>query len=183
MHKGNMDVKVRFIIAIICIAISKLYLHNCGLADNDKQEVNGTNALIYFRGGAVKLFNMNIKADNDIGFKTEFSDKLQHLIKTSSEQFGQGQSNVEYENAINNSSDIVNEIKANIELNTKMRYDDIVAKQETEKNLNEIIGLMEYKEVKQASNYLKNKRRVIIDQSSKNKELFNELLATSVASR
>ena len=175
MHKGNMDVKVRFTIAMICIAISKNYLHNCGLTDNEKQKVHSTNALIYFKGGVVKPFNMNIKADNDIGFKTEFSDKLKHFLKTSSEQFGyKGQSNIEYENAINNNSNIVNGIKANVELNTKMKFDDIVAKQKTDKNPNEIIGLMEYKEVKQASNYLKNQKGVLIDQSSKNKELFNK---------
>ena len=55
MHKGNMDVKVYFVIAIICIAIiSKHYLHNCGSISNNRQEVNGTNALIYFREGAVE---------------------------------------------------------------------------------------------------------------------------------
>ena len=181
MHKGNMDVKVYFVIAIICIAIiSKHYLHNCGSISNSRQEVNGTNALIYFRGGAVELFNMNIKTNNDIGLKTEFSDRLKHLLKTSSEQIEQGQSDAEYVNAISNSSDIIDGIRANIELNTKMEHDDIVAKQNTEKNLNEIIGLMEYDEVKQASNYLKNKRRVRLDQSSKNNKLFDKLLTTGV---
>ena len=55
MHKGKMDVKVYFIIAMICIAItSKHYLHNCGSTSNNRQKVNGTNALIYFREGAVE---------------------------------------------------------------------------------------------------------------------------------
>ena len=76
---------------------------------------------------------MNIKTNNDIGLKTEFSDRLKHLLKTSSEQIEQGQFDAEYVNAISNSSDIINGIRANIDLNTKMKHDDIVAKQNTEK--------------------------------------------------
>ena len=176
-----MNMKVHFIIAIMYIAIVFIpYLHNCESIRNDRQKVKGTNALIHFRRVAVELFNMNSETNDNIGPKTMFSDKLRYLLKTSSEQIKQGQIDAEYVNAINSSSNIIDEISANIELDSNMEHGDIVAKQNTEKNLNEIIGLMEYKDVKQASNYLKNKRRVVIDQSSKNKELFNKLLTTGV---
>ena len=36
-----------------------------------------------------------------------------------------------------------------------MKHDDIMVKRNTEENLNEIIGLMEYKEMRQASNYVR----------------------------
>ena len=74
----------------------------------------------------------------------------------------------------------MNKVKTEVELTTKVRHDDAVAIQKTENSLNEIIRLMEYNEVEQASNYLRNRRRVLIDQSCENKELFNELLATGV---
>ena len=101
-------------------------------------------------------------------------------MKISSEQIASGQSNAEYVSAINNSLDIINAIKTDVELDTKMKYNDIVTKQDTEKNLNEIIELMEHEKVKQASNYVKDKRRVTLDQSSGNSKLFDNLLTTGV---
>ena len=101
-------------------------------------------------------------------------------MKISSEQIASGQSNAEYVSAINNSLDIINAIKTDVELDTKMKYNDIVNKQDTEKDLNEIIELMEHEKVKQASNYVKDKRRVTLDQSSGNSKLFDNLLTTGV---
>ena len=180
MNEGNMIVKVHISIAMICFVILIRHLHNCERTNDNKQRVNGTNALIYFLGSAVELFNMNTELNNDTSLQTQLSVKLNQILKISSEQIAPGQSNAEYVNAISNSLDIIYEIKANTELNTRMEYDDIMAKQNTEKNLNEIIGLMEYKEVKQASNYLKSKKRVTLDQSSKNNKLFDKLLTTGV---
>ena len=110
---------------------------------------------------------MNTKLNNDTSLQTQFSVKLNQILKISSEQIAPGQSNAEYVNAIGNSLDILNEIKAITELSAKMKHDDIMVKRNTEENLNEIIGLMEYKEMRQASNYVRSKKRVILNIKSK----------------
>ena len=109
MHKDRMNIKVNLIIAISCIAIFRHHLHSFELTDKYKLRIHETNAFNHFRRRAMNSCNMNvetssIKADNSANSNTEFSDKLQHFIKTSNKQFGQykGQSNVEYRNAVTN---------------------------------------------------------------------------------
>ena len=102
---------------------------------------------------------MSIEQIDDSGSRTQFSAKLNQILTISSEQIASGQSNAEYASAINNSLDIMNAIKTDIELDTRMKYNDIVTKQNTDRNLNEIIELMEYEKVIQASNYVKNKKK------------------------
>merc|ERR1712198_378770 len=126
-------------------------------------------------------FNMSIEQIDDTGSRTQFSAKLNQILTISSEKIASGQSNAEYASAINNSLDIMNAIKTDIELDTRMKYNDIVSKQNTDRNLNEIIELMEYEKVMQASNYVKNKKRITLDQSSENSKLFDNLLATGVS--
>ena len=180
VNECNMIVKAYINIVMIYFVILIRHLHIHEKLNDNRQEVNCANALNFITGSAVRPFNMSTEQIDDIGSQTQFSAKLNQILKISSEQIAPGQSNAEYVNAISNSLDIIYEIKANTELNTRMEYDDIMAKQNTEKNLNEIIGLMEYKEVKQASNYLKSKKRVTLDQSSKNNKLFDKLLTTGV---
>ena len=176
-----MVIKVYINVAIIHFVILTRHLHSYEKLDDNGQEVNCTNALNFIAGSAVRPFNMSTEQIDDIGSQTQFSAKLNQILKISSEQIVSGQSNAEYVSAINNSLDIINAIKTDIELDTKMKYNDIVTKQDTEKNLNEIIELMEHEKVIQASNYVKSKRRVTLDQSSENSKLFDNLLATGVS--
>ena len=180
MNECNMIVKACINIAMIHFVILIRHLHIHEKLNDNRQEVNCANALNFITGSAVRPFNMSTEQIDDIGSQTQFSTKLNQILKISSEQIAPGQSNAEYVNAIGNSLDILNEIKANTELSAKMKHDDIMVKRNTEENLNEIIGLMEYKEMRQASNYVRSKKRVILDQSSTNNKLFNKLVTTGV---
>ena len=144
MNESNMIVKAYINIAMICFVILIRHLHIYEKLNDNRQKVNCANALNFIPGGAVEPFNMSTKQINDINPQTQFSTKLNQILKISSEQIASGQSNAEYVSAINNSLDIMNAIKTDIELDTRVQYNDIVTKQDTEKNLNEIIELMEH---------------------------------------
>ena len=180
MNECNMVIKVYINVAIIHFVILTRHLHSYEKLNDDRQEVNCANALNFIAGNSVRPFNMSIEQIDDTGSRTQFSAKLNQILTISSEKIASGQSNAEYASAINNSLDIMNAIKTDIELDTRMKYNDIVTKQDTEKNLNEIIELMEHEKVKQASNYVKDKRRVTLDQSSGNSKLIDNLSTTGV---
>ena len=181
MNECNMIVKACINVAIIHFIILIRHLHIHEKLKDNRQEVDCANELIFITGDPVKSFNMNTEQIDDIGSQTQFSTKLNQILKISSERIASGQSNAEYVSAINNSLDIMNSIKTDIELDTRVQYNDIVTKQDTERNLNEIIELMEHEKIIQASNYVKNKRRVTLDQSSENSKLFNNLLTIGVS--
>ena len=133
MNECNMVVKVYINIAMIHFVILIRHLHIHEKLNDNGQEVNCANALNFIPGSAVRPFNMSTEQIDDIGSQTQFSAKLNQILKISSEQIASGQSNAEYVSAINNSLDIINAIKTEIELDAKMKYNDIVTKQDTEK--------------------------------------------------
>ena len=113
-----MIIKVYISVAIIHFIILIRHLHIHEKLKNNRQEVDCANALTFITGGPVKSFNMNTEQIDDIGSQTQFSAKLNQILKISSEQIAncKGQSNAEYVSAINNSLDIMNAIKTDIEL-------------------------------------------------------------------
>ena len=126
MNECNMVIKVYINVAIIHFVILTRHLHSYEKLNDDRQEVNCANALNFIAGSAVRPFNMSIEQIDDTGSRTQFSAKLNQILTISSEQIASGQSNAEYVSAINNSLDIMNAIKTDIELDTRMKYNDIV---------------------------------------------------------
>ena len=101
MNECNMIVKTYINIAMICFVILIRHLHIHEKLNDNGQEVNCANALNFIPGSAVRPFNMSTEQIDDIGSQTQFSTKLNQILKISSEQIASGQSNAEYVSAIN----------------------------------------------------------------------------------